>query len=193
MNSLVSFLYQLLGQDEEKTFNYLCGLELNTKYHEIFEDDFITLKIFFDVFDKLLKLLRPDVYYKFKKYYILPNCYCSAWFITLFTQYIKIIDEKNPPLLLIFIFNKFIVVGWNDIFNFGLMLVDYSYEKIMELKNEKLVNYVMNVIVIENIFDDNCYKKCKDIFLKDENIVNDEFIKILLDISKFEFYQNSKK
>ena len=192
MNSLVSFLYQLLGQDEEKTFNYLCGLELNTKYHEIFEDDFITLKIFFDVFDKLLKLLRPDVYYKFKKYYILPNCYCSAWFITLFTQYIKIIDEKNPPLLLIFIFNKFIVGGWNDIFNFGLMLIDYSYEKIMELKNEKLVNYVMNVIEIENIFDDNCYKKCKDIFLKDENIVNDEFIKILLDISKFEYYQNSK-
>ena len=193
MNCLVSFLYQLLEQDEEKTFNYLCGLELNTKYHEIFEDDFITLKIFFDIFDKILKILRPDVYYKFKKYYILPNCYSSAWFITLFTQYIETIDEKNPPLLLIFIFNKFIVGSWADIFIFGLMLIDYCYEKIMEYSKETLVDYVMNIIETENIFDNKNYKKCKDIFLKNENIVNDDFIKILLDICKFEYYQNSNK
>lgn len=95
-------------------------------------------------------------------------------------------------MLLIFIFNKFIVGNWADIFNFGLMLIDYCYEKIMEYKKDVLVNYVMNIIEVEKIFDNKNYIKCKDIFLKNENIVNDDFINILLDISKFEYYNNNE-
>ncbi len=47
MNYVVAFLYQLLNLNEEKTFYFLCGLLLNTKYNQIFKDDFQTLKFVF--------------------------------------------------------------------------------------------------------------------------------------------------
>ena len=188
MNCFVSFLYQLLDNDEEKTFYYLCGLELNTKYHEIFEDDFITLSIFFNVFDNILLNLKPDVYYKFKNSNILPNCYCSSWFITLFTEFINIVDKNNPPLLAMFIFNKFIFENWTTIFNFGYMLIELCYQNICNLNKDKLMAYIMNIFDEENIFSNEKYEKCRDIYLKNEEIINDEFINKLIDISKYEYY-----
>ena len=54
MNYVVSFLYQLLNLNEEQTFYFLCGLVLNTKYNQIFKDDFQTLNLFFKIFEKIL-------------------------------------------------------------------------------------------------------------------------------------------
>ena len=55
MNYVVSFLYQLLNLNEEQTLYFLCGLVLNTKYNQIFKDDFQTLNLFFKIFEKILK------------------------------------------------------------------------------------------------------------------------------------------
>ena len=190
MNCLVSFLYQLLEEDEEKTFFFLCGLQLNTIYHEIFEDEFETLSIFFKVFDYILFIMKPHIYYKFKYNSVLPNCYVSSWFITLFTEFISVIKKENPPLLIIFIFNKFITGNWTSIFNFGYMLIELFDQKITQINNENLIYYIMNIFEEENIFDDENFEKCKNIFLKNENIINDDFINKLIDISKYEHYHN---
>ena len=190
MNCLVSFLYQLLEEDEEKTFFFLCGLQLNTIYHEIFEDEFETLSIFFKVFDYILFIMKPHIYYKFKYNSVLPNCYVSSWFITLFTEFISVIKKENPPLLIIFIFNKFITGNWTSIFNFGYMLIELFDQKITQINNENLIYYIMNIFEEENIFDDENFEKCKNIFLKNENIINDDFINKLIDISKYEYYHN---
>ena len=187
MNCLVSFLYQLLEEDEEKTFFYLCGLQLNTKYHEIFEDEFETLSIFFKVFDYILFIMKPHIYYKFKYNSILPNCYASSWFITLFTEFISFIKKENPPLLIIFIFNKFIVGNWTSIFNFGYMLIELFDQKITQINNENLICYIMNIFEEEKIFDDENFEKCRDVYLKNETIINDDFINKLIDISKYEY------
>ena len=191
MNYLVSFLYQLLGCDEEKTFYYLCGLMLNTKYHELFEDDFITLQIFFNAFDNFLYIMKPEVYYKFKNNSIFPNFYCSSWFITLFTEYIHIIDKNNLPLLMIFIFNKFVVKNWIAIFIFGISIIEFSYEKIMDYNKEILINYMMNIYTEDKIFDNINYDKFIDIYLKNEKIINEDFMDKLISISKFEYYKNN--
>ena len=188
MNCLVAFLYQLLDQDEEKTFCFLCGIQLNTNYHEIFEDDFATLTIFFKVFEYILLIKKPHIYYKFKQHSILPNCYCSSWFITLFTEFISIIKKDNSPLLLVFIFNKFIVGNWICIFNFGYMLIELCDQKINEMKFDQLISYMMNIFDEEKIFENENYEKCKHIYLKNENIINDDFINKLIDIAKYEYY-----
>ena len=190
MNFVVSFLYQLLDEDEEKTFYYLCGLELNTNYHEIFEDDFVTLTIFFNVFDNILKILSPDIYYKFKSNLILPNSYSSTWFITLFTEFILIFDKKNPPLLAIFIFNKFIIEGWRAIFNCGFMLLELCHDKIMGLGKDKLMNYIMNILDEEKLFDNQNYEKCKNIYIKNEKVINNYFLDKLIYNSNFDYYNN---
>ena len=188
MNCVVSFLYQLLDEDEENTFYYLCGFELNTKYHELFEDDFITLSIFFKVFDNILQILNPDIYYIFKNNTILPNCYCSSWFITLFMEFILIFDKNNPPLLAFFILNKFILEGWHSIFVCGYMLIEISYEKIKTFKKEKLIGYVMNIFEEEKIFDNENYEKCKNLYLKNEKIINKYFIEKLIFNANYDHY-----
>ena len=91
MHYIVSFLYQLLDYDEEETFYYFCGFELNTKYHELFEDNFDILKTFSQVFEKILNINRPEIYYKFMDCFLITNMYLSSWFITLFTLLIFLI------------------------------------------------------------------------------------------------------
>ena len=139
MNCVVSFLYQLLDYNEEETFYFLCGLELNTKYHEIFQDNFETLKTYFIIFEKILNINNPEIYYKFMDNDLMTNSYMSPWFITLFTDNIYIFKNDDPPKLVFFVIEKFILEGWSVFFNCGFTLLEYCYEKIMILEKDKLI------------------------------------------------------
>ncbi len=186
MNSVVAFLYQLLNYDEEETFYFLCGLELNTKYHEIFEDDFITLNSFFQIFEKILNINRPEIYYKFLDCNVMTNSYMSPWIITLFTQYIEIFDKNTIPKFSFLVLEKFIFEGWSAIFNCGFTLFEYCYDKIMTLEAEKLITYAMNIVEKEGIFKNENYARLKTIYLKNAKFINEYIIEKLYEINKFE-------
>lgn len=186
MNFVVAFLYQLLDFNEEETFYFLCGLELNTKYHEIFEDDFETLKTFFQIFEKILNINRPEIYYKFMDCNIMTNSYMSPWIITLFTQNVEIFDKNNIPKLAFFIIEKFVVEGWSAIFNCGFTLFEYCYDKIMVLESDKLISYIMNIIEREEILKNENYEKLKKLYLKNAKYINEYFFEKLCEITKFE-------
>ena len=187
MNFIVAFLFQLLNKDEELSFYYLCGLELNTKHRLIFEDEFITLNIIFNAFNTFLNIIIPELYYKFLNENIEPNCYGSSWFITLFTEYIKVIDKDKPPSLLIFLFNRFIFEGWSAIFNFGLMIMQFSYDKIIKYEKDKLITFMINIVTEEKIFDEKNFEACKSIYLKNTKYIEENFVDVLIDIKKFEY------
>lgn len=186
MNCIVSFLYQLLGYDEEETFYFLCGLVNSTKFHEIFQDDFQTLKRFFLIFEKILNINRPEIYYKFMDNNILTNSYSSSWFLTLFTDYVFIFDKKNPPKFIFFVIERFILEGWSAIFNCGFTLLEYCYEKIMTLEKDKLITYVMNILNNEAILKNENFETVKELYLKNSILINEFFIDKLIDITKFE-------
>ena len=190
MNFVVSFLYQLLNYDEEETFYFLCGLELNTKYHEVFEDNFETLNTFFQIFEKILNINRPEIYYKFMDNYLMTNSYMSPLFITLFTQNIDIFDKNNIPKFVFFIIGKFIIEGWSVIFNCGYTLFEYSYDKIMSLETDKLISYVINIVKNEGILENENFEKVKEVYLKNSKYINEFFIEKLVEITKFE--ENNK-
>ena len=190
MNCMASFLYQLLGYNEEETFYFLCGLETNTKYHEIFEDDFETLKTFCLIFEKILNINRPEIYYKFMDNNLVTNSYSSSWFITLFTDYVFIFDKNDPPKFVFFVIEKFILEGWSAIFNCGFTLIEYCYNKIMALEKENLMTYVMNILNKEEILKNENYEKAKALYLKNSILINEFFIEKLIEISKFE--ENNK-
>ena len=190
MNCMASFLYQLLGYNEEETFYFLCGLETNTKYHEIFQDDFETLKTFCLLFEKILNINRPEIYYKFMDNDLVTNSYSSSWFITLFTDNVFIFDKNNPPKFVFFIIEKFIIEGWSAIFNCGFTLIEYCYDKIMSLEKENLMTYVMNILNKEEILKDENYEIAKELYLKNSILINEFFIEKLIEITKFE--ENNK-
>ncbi len=186
MNCIVSFLYQLLGYDEEETFYFLVGLETNTNFHEIFQDEFQTLNKFFLIFEKILNINRPEIYYKFMDNNIVTNSYSSSWFITLFTDYVFIFDKKSPPKFIFFVFERFILEGWSAVFNCGFTILEYCYEKIMALERDKLITYIMNILDSEEILKDDNYEKVKELYLKNNNLINEFFIEKLIEITQYE-------
>ena len=186
MNCVVSFLYQLLDYNEEETFYFLCGLELNTKYHEIFQDNFETLKTYFIIFEKILNINNPEIYYKFMDNNLMTNSYMSPWFITLFTDNIFIFKKDDPPKLVFFVIEKFILEGWSVILNCGFTLLEYCYEKIMILEKDKLISYVMNLMEREEILKNENFDRIKQLYLKNAILINEFFIEKLIEITKFE-------
>ena len=190
MNFVVSFLYQLLNYNEEETFYFFCGLELNTKYHEIFEDDFETLKTYFKIFEKILNINRPEIYYKFMDIYLTTDSYMVPWFITLFTQNIKVFNKNNIPKFVFFIIERFIIEGWSVIFNCGFTLLEYCYDKIMTLDKDKLISYVINILEDDRILKNENFEKLKELYLKNSKFINEFFIEKLIEINKFEENNN---
>ena len=186
MNFVASFLYQLLDYNEEETFYFLCGLQKNTKYYEIFQDDFETLNKYFIIFEKILNINRPEIYYKFNDNNVVTNGYSSSWFITLFIDNCLILDKKNPPKFIIFVIERFILEGWSAIFNCGFTLLEYCYEKLMTLERDKLLTYIMSILDNEQIFKNENFEKVKELYLKNSILINEFFIEKLFDITKFE-------
>ena len=190
MHYIASFLYQILGYNEEETFYFMCGIELNTKYHEIFEDNFETLKILLQVFEKILIINRPQIYFKFLDSHLITNMYFSTWLITLFTDCVYIFDKDNIPKIIFFIIEKFIIEGWPTLFNLGFTILEYGYDKIMALEKDKLNSFVINILDNEEILKNENYEKIKNLYLKNSKIINKFFIEKLIDITKFE--ENNK-
>ncbi len=65
MNYVASFLL-LLVQDEEEAFFYMFSMFENTEFGAIFLDDLRKLKQYFYVFERLLFLYLPEIYYFFR-------------------------------------------------------------------------------------------------------------------------------
>ena len=186
MHYIVSFLYQILDYNEEETFYYFCGFELNTKYHEIFEDDFNTLKTYCNVFEKILNINWPEIHYKFIDCHILPNLYLFSWFITIFSDYAYIFDKNNLPKFSFFIFEKFIIEGWSVIFNIGFTILEYCQYKLLSLDKDKLMFYIMNILDKEDIIKNENFETIKRLYMKNSKFINEFSINTLIEITKYE-------
>ena len=186
-NNLVSFLFQLLNFDEEKTFYFLCGLQLNTVYSLIFKNKFAFLKILFSVFEKIIKLKIPEINEILKNVNVDLDYFCSSWFTTLFTGNFNIIDRNEPPLLFIYFLEQFCINSWSAIFNLGLTVFELGYKKIITLEKEELIKYFMNIINEENLFDNKNFEKCKLIYEKYSKYINKYLVDKLIEIVQFEY------
>ena len=188
MNYVVAFLYQLLSLNEEQTFYFLCGLLLNTKYNQIFKDDFLTLNLFFKIFEKILEINRPEIFYKFLDNNIVTSSYISPLFITLFTDHAPTFEANNPPKFIFFILEKFILEGWSALFNCGFTLLEFTYEKIMLLEKDNLTSFVINISSV--ITKDENFEETKNIFNKNSYFIDEFFVEKLMEITNMEKNNN---
>ena len=144
------------------------------------------MKTFFQIFEKILNINRPEIYYKFNDNNVVTNSYSSSWFITLFTDNANIFDKNNPPKFIFFVIERFILEGWSAIFNCGFTLLEYCYEKLMTLERDKLLTYIMSILENEQIFKNENFEKVKELYLKNSILINEFFIETLFEITKFE-------
>jgi hypothetical protein len=109
MNYIASFLFKI-SESESEAFYLMLGLFKHTEFSLIFLEDLLRLKIFFYVFERLLSIYLPELHIYFKTNSINVNYFSSPWFITLFTNSSSYISLSDPPMVLLKIWDDFILV-----------------------------------------------------------------------------------
>ena len=142
----------------------------------------------FKIFDKILEINRPEIYYKFLDNNVVTSSYISPLFITLFTDHAPTFEKDNPPKFIFFILEKFILEGWSALFNCGFTLLEFTYEKIMLLEKDNLISFVINISSV--ITKDENFEKTKNIFNKNSYFIDEFFVEKLLEITKMELNNN---
>jgi hypothetical protein len=155
MNFIAAFLLKILNEKEDDAFYLILGLFKCTLYPNIFHDNLYQLNLYFKIFNQILFIFIPNLYYYFKINKVIPNYYLSSLFITLFTNYAN--KEKKIDLFKK-IFGLFIIDGWKGIFNILLEIMFHNKEKLLSLKNEDLLHFLNSNFVNDFLINYNEYK-----------------------------------
>ena len=143
MNYIAAFFLNITNSEEESFYLFL-SLLCSTEYGKLFKKDLEKLKKYFYVFERLICVLIPELYYHFKDNNIDVSYFISPWLITLYTNNFNIIKEKENPKTLMRIIDMFIFKGWKAIIAIGIALLKCCEEKLMSLTYEELLKYLIN-------------------------------------------------
>ena len=186
MNFILLFLYQILDYNEENTFYFFLALTKNTKYAELYKNDLSELVIFYKVFDKILEINLPEIYYTLLDKQIMTQFYATPWFITLFTSEVQEFEKTKAPKFILLAFESFIFGGWSGVFNAGLALLYYKKDKILNFGGNDLMRFMIaDLNNINNMSEENC-EKLQKFFLTNSERINETFIQRLVDVIQFE-------
>ena len=142
MNFVGAFIIKIT-EDEEESFYFLMGLFKYTDYRSIFKKDLSKLKLYFSIFDAVLKLYIPTLESYFEENKVKSNYYLSAWFIALFTSLVKHGKKLDAFLK---IFDLFLIDGWKAIFNISMDILRKNEEILLTMKNEGLLHYLTSAL-----------------------------------------------
>ena len=142
MNFVGAFIIKIT-EDEEDSFYFLMGLFKYTDYRSIFKKDLSKLKLYFSIFDVVLKLYIPTLESYFEENKVKSNYYLSAWFIALFTSLVKHGKKLDAFLK---IFDLFLIDGWKAIFNISMDILRKNEEILLTMKNEGLLHYLTSAL-----------------------------------------------
>ena len=114
------------------------------------------------------------------------------WFTTLFMFCASIFDKNDAPKLNLMIFEDFILNGWSAIFNAGYTIIKYHKNEIIKLKEENLMDYLINNFGKDEAKNEN-FENIQKEYIKNSYQINEELIEKLLKIVKYEEYKNRNK
>ena len=170
MNYIGAIFYDII-QNEEETFHLLKSFFVNGKYDIIFKNRLSLLKEYFIILDKLIYLYLPKIHEKLIANKIQANLFVSPYFVTLFTN-IYAFHPDNANKFLLHCIDDFILNGWCSLFSTLICVLKYLERKILDLKPEELIKFLVNDIGKNELFiDDNFeifYKLKKQYWISDE-------------------------
>ena len=156
MNFIAAIFYDIV-QNEEETFHLLKGFFTNGKYQNIFKNRLSLLKQYFIIFEKLIYLFLPKIHEKLLTNKIQANLFVSPYFVTLFTN-IYAFHPDNANKFLLHCLDDFILNGWCSFFSTLICVLKYFERKILDLKAEELIKFLVNDIGKSDLFIDNNYE-----------------------------------
>lgn len=152
MNYIAEMIYEMT-ENEEETFFIFLGFFFSTEYSLIYEKDLQKLKSFFYVFNRLISLFEPEIYSYLLSNSLDVHAFSPSWFITLFVSARPHVKEAGLPKVIIRILDRFIVSGWKSIIKVCINLLHLYETKLMEMKSETLLNFVINDMIKSEFFN----------------------------------------
>ena len=193
MNYIVELLLEITN--EENAFYIFLSFFFNTEYNKIFNKDLNKLKNFYYIFNRLISLFEPELYYYLYIKSIDSQIFLSPWFITLFLTSRQFILEKDIPKILFRILDNFILDGWKSLMKIGLLILKIFVNDLLKMNYEETLQFLINDLFKKGFFKDENFdkvdksfddKKIKNKLIKD---IENEFIQE----QKFNNNQNNKK
>ena len=174
MNYIAAFLYQITQFKEDEAFYLLLGLSKNSNFKDIFIDDMQKLKIFFYILRRLIFLYMPELISYFNSNSVNVRYFASPWMITLFTNFYQYHDGYDSKIL-VQIWDDFLLHGWKSIFSSILALIKYNYDKLLNLKGDELLTFLINDLSKSAILKNENYEifeKYKNSYKLKDSIIN---------------------
>lgn len=138
MNFIAGYLL-LLFQDEAKAFRFLARLVEKYHMNELFSQDVPLLKRHLYKLDRLLHIHCPEVSEYFRNNNLNSSLFASAWFVTLFSYSVQETTEAVPPLMLLKLWDAFLLTGWKALFKMGIYIIKEAEGTIFESKFEEVM------------------------------------------------------
>ena len=186
MSYIGAFLLQVLNYDEEKTFYFMLSIETETKYKELFKDDLKLLSINFKVLEKVLDIGLPEVEKHLKHNRIMATYYSPSWFLTIFCCFSSFFEIKNLPQFTVMVFEKFILEGWNAIFNGGFTAIQYYYRELLNVHEDSIMNYLITDFCDKEIFKNKDFDNIEYNYAKNAEFINEDLFALLQKICNYE-------
>ena len=182
MNYIAAIFYDIV-QNEEETFHLLKGFFVNAKYEIIFENKLGLLKEYFIIFEKLIFLFLPKIHQKLLINKIQANIFISPYFTTLFTNTYNY-HPDNANKFLLHCIDDFILNGWSSLFSTLICVLKYFERKILSLKAEELIKFLVNDMGKNDLFSDDNFEEFYK--LKKQFWINNDLLDKLLQEIKIE-------
>ena len=152
MNMIAAFLLNINNYDEEETFYLFLSILNSTEYSILFNNDLDKLKKYFYIYERILNILLPDVYFYLYNNNIKSSFFLSPWFITLFTNVYNLSLDKNEPKIILRIWDMFIFSGWKAILKIGIALIKLNEKKLFNFSLEDLLRFLISDILKSDLF-----------------------------------------
>jgi hypothetical protein len=152
MNYIAAFLLTIT-ENEEESFYIFLSLLFYTEYGDLFINDLENLKKYFYVFERLINIFLPELYFYFIQNSINVSFFVSSWFITLFTTAFQYNTNISNPKIFLRILDLFIFSGWKSIIKIGLAVIKHFEPKLLFLTDENLLHFLLNDIIKSGFFE----------------------------------------
>ena len=187
MNYICSFIYQLF-QNEQETFHIMIGLFEQTEFHLLFKDNLNNIKKYFFMFTRLLQMLLPECYSALQLNNINVDLFSTSWFLTMFSVNICFVNLNDPPLVILKIWEMFLIKGIRVLFASGITLLKLHEHTLVKIHNNEMIKFLVNYINKSDYFKNEYYFDFINVFNKAKISK-----KLILDLEKeYQFHQKEK-
>ena len=164
----------------------MLSLETQTDYKELFKDNLKMLNSNFRIFEKILKIGDPEICLHLNKYNIMADYFTPSWFLTIFSNFSPIFDIQNLSKFCVLVFEKFILDGWDAVFNAGYTSLTYYKKEIIKTREETILNYLTTEFINKDIFKNADYDNVEKEYIKNSSFINRDLISMLNAICLYE-------